>query len=115
MKGVFWQEAANQINLQYETSYSGHQARQKFSDIVSACEVNTIFIQYSCFILNYFKLTFIWCFVREWGSILKGKGEESVQSMVNSIMKSSELSFGKDHVNIITFVLIILQKLNCNF
>jgi hypothetical protein len=40
MKGVFWQEAADQINLCYETSYSGHQARQKFSDIISACRVN---------------------------------------------------------------------------
>jgi hypothetical protein len=57
MKGIFWQDVADQINLYYETSYTGHQAQQKFSDIVQACRVNKIFIQCSCFILNYFKLT----------------------------------------------------------
>lgn len=43
-KGVYWQELADKINLRFETSYTGHQASQKFQDIIQDCKVNKIFI-----------------------------------------------------------------------
>ena len=39
MKGIFWQEVADRINLRFETSYTGHQAKSKFQDIVRDCKV----------------------------------------------------------------------------
>ena len=40
MKGIFWQEVADRINLRFETSYTGHQAKSKFQDIVRDCKVS---------------------------------------------------------------------------
>ena len=43
MKTAFWKKTANQINLQFETAYTGRQASTKFQDIVRDCKVNKLF------------------------------------------------------------------------